>query len=447
MLSKSITRYNPQFLFIIGFIFLFCSLGFADDYEEIYLKFDSYTPVYGINQFAPNAQKISKTLSGIVFDSNYDNGSILDVTSTGINTFTCTLATDSGELGYATYWFRFRMTGIAGRNITLTIDHSQNPRPVISFDSTTWRRLTSSEAPTSTSMVLTFGATTNFAELAFFYPLGYGETFSKVSSLVAASTYGTLTVIGQSYQGRNMLMVTVQDTTVPNTGKHRIWVHSRAHAGEATGTYCMLGFLEQVLENSSTGRQLRNNCIFNIVPLENCDGVYLGNTRWDSQGIDPERQWNNPSRIPEVANIKTQVDSFMAGVKPIQVALNLHSTVSNFADSFFWKHLAPSVTTTFENIEQNYINSVDSATPLFNNLDPQTSQLNASLFIESYFWNNWHESVMAMTHEGHYYYRTGTSQYVTGDDYREVGKALAVALIQDFNLQFVPVELSRFTTE
>jgi hypothetical protein len=447
MLSKAITRLNLLFLLIIGFIFILGALGFADDYEEQYLKLDSYTPVYGINQFAPNAQKINKNLSGITFDSNYDNGSILDITSTGANTFTCTLATDSGESGYATYWFRFKMTGVAGRTITLNINHSQNPRPVISFDSVTWRRLTSTEAPNSNSIALTFGATTNFAEVAFFYPLGYSETLSKVSSLVVMSTYGTISIIGQSFQGRNMLMVTVQDTTVPNTGKHRIWVHSRAHAGEATGTYCMLGFLEQALENSSTGRQLRNNCIFNIVPIENCDGVYLGKTRWDSQGIDPERQWPNPSRIPEVANMKAQIDTFMAGAKPIQVALNLHSTVSNFADSFFWKHLSPSVTTTFENIEQNYINSVDSATPLFNNLDPQYSQLDPSLFIESYFWNNWHESVMAMTHEGHYYFRTGTSQYVTDQDYKDVGKALAVGLIQYFNLQYVPVELSRFSAE
>jgi hypothetical protein len=446
MLSKSITRLNLLFLLIIGFIFIFCSLGYADDYEEQYLKLDSYTPFYGINQFAPNAQKINKNLSGITFDSNYDNGSILDITSTGVNTFTCTLATDSGEMGYATYWFRFRMTGVAGRTITLNIDHSENQRPVISFDSITWRRLTTSETPSLSQIKLTFGASTNFAELAFFYPLGYSETFSKVSSLVNASIYGTISSIGQSTQGRNMIMVTVTDTTVPNAGKHRIWVHSRAHAGESTGTYSMLGFLEQVLENSSTGQTLRKNCIFNIVPLENCDGVYLGHTRWDSQGIDPERQWNNPSRIPEVANMKAQIDPFMAGANPIQVVLNLHSTVSQYTDSFFWKHLSPSVTTAFENIEQNYINSVDSATPLFDNVDPQTSQLSATLFIESYFWNHWGESVMAMTHEGHYYFRTGsTTQYVTDQNYKDVGKALAVGLIQYFPI--VPVELSRFTVE
>ncbi len=428
--------------------FIFYSLAAADDYEDQLLKKEVYIPSYIEKPFAPGAQKISKSLSGITFNSNYDNGSILDITSTGVNTFTCTLAVDSGELGTASYWFRFRMTGVAGRTITLNINHSENPRPVISFDSVTWRRMTATEAPTLTRLFLTFGASTNFAEVAFFYPLGYSETFSKISSLVNASTFGTITTIGQSTQGRTMIMVTVTDTTFSNTGKHRVWVHSRAHAGEATGTYCMLGFLEQILENSTTGQTLRKNCIFNIVPLENCDGVYLGHTRWDSQGIDPERQWNNPSRIPEVANMKAQIDPFMAGANPIQVALNLHSTVSQYTDSFFWKHLYQSVSSTFQDIEQNYINSVDSATPLFNNADPQTSQLNATLFIESYFWNNWREAVMAMTHEGHYYFRTGsTTEYVTDQNYIDVGKALAVGLIQYFNLTYVPVELSRFEAE
>ena len=72
--------------------------------------------------------------------------------------------------------------------------------------------------------------------------------------------------------------------------------------------------------------------------------------------------------------------------------------------------------------------------PLFGNLDPQASQLNATLFIESYFWNNWKESVMAMTHEGHFYTRITDGQYITGDDYKEIGRAQAVALISYFNL-------------
>ena len=194
----------------------------------------------------------------------------------------------------------------------------------------------------------------------------------------------------------------------------------------------MLGFLSKVTEDSDAGRLLRRYCIFNVIPVENADGVYLGLTRWSAQGLDLERQWGSTSPSPEVANLKAQVDAFMASPNPIQLALNLHSTVSQFSDNFFWKHLQPSVTASFETVEQRYIDSLDHATPLFNNLDPQTSQLNASIFIESYFWNNWGANVMAMTHEGHFYYRTATTAYNTGQDYYDIGRAMATALVEYF---------------
>jgi hypothetical protein len=231
-----------------------------------------------------------------------------------------------------------------------------------------------------------------------------------------------------------MWMVNLTDPTVADTGKHRVWFHARAHAGEVTASWVMLGFLQQITENSSLGQRLRRNCIFSVVPTENVDGVYLGLTRWSAQGLDPERQWGQASPIAEVANLKAKVNLFMAGSNPIQVALNLHSTVNNFADSFFFKHLRPSVTASFETIEQNYINAANAATTYFDNLDPQTSQLDPTIFIESYFWNNWHENVMAMTMEGHFFFRPGTSTYNTGADYMEVGKGLAGGLVGYFNL-------------
>ena len=127
----------------------------------------------------------------------------------------------------------------------------------------------------------------------------------------------------------------------------------------------------------------------------------------------------------------------MASPNPISVALNLHSTVNNFADAFFFKHLSPSVTATFEAIEQRYIDAVNAATPYFDNLAPATSQLNACTFVESYFWNNWGEAVMAMTQEGHYYHRVTDGAWNIGADYRELGRGEARALISYYNLPAV----------
>jgi hypothetical protein len=414
---------------------------FSDCIDELYFQTGKKTPAGLISQRGAYPQKITKVLQGITFDSDYDNGSLENVTESDSNVFNCTIYTDSGELGAAQYWFRFRMSGVAGRTITLNIDHGDNPRPVVRFGTGgPWRRMTSTEAPSTARIIVTAPADVNEAELAFFFPSGFGETCRKVNDFVRASDDATSSLIGLSFQGREMLMLNVTDRNATDTGKHRVWVHSRAHAGEVTATLLMLGFLEQITGDSYTARRLRRFCIFNIVPLQNVDGVFLGHTRWDSQGIDPERQWPDPYRIPEVGNIKDRVDAFMTGENPIEVALNMHSTRGNFTDTYFIKHIRDSVTEAFEEKEQKFINAFKNATPLFNNLSPHTSQLEPVKFIESYFWNNWGEAVMAMTHEGHFYRRITDNAFLTDEDYYELGRAMARSMIEYFNLPPIPYE-------
>jgi hypothetical protein len=327
---RNIARLAPALVAL-----LFAATGAQADDMEFGVVVPRSEITIPLAPISSNNQKTSATIQGIFFDSDYDNGSIQDIVGAGTNTFNCTLFTEDGEIGTSKYHFRFKMTGVAGRTITLNIDHSNNPRPFVSLDGVIWRRTTSTEAPTNSRLVLSFGATENFAEVAFFDPLGYAEVNNQVNKIVDSGVGATTGVLGLSYQGRPMWLVTVTDNAVPATGKRRIWVHARVHSGEITASHVMLGILEKTTEDSAEGRRLRQNCIFNIVPTQNCDGVYLGLTRWDSQGIDPERQWDNPSRIPEVANMKAAIDWFMAGANPIGVALNLHSTSGNYTDTFF----------------------------------------------------------------------------------------------------------------
>ena len=74
------------------------------------------------------------------------------------------------------------------------------------------------------------------------------------------------------------------------------------------------------------------------------------------------------------------------------------------------------------------------------------SQLAACRFIESYFWNNWREDVMAMTHEGHFHRRITDNGWITGEDYEELGRAQAAALIEYLGLPDVPEQMSVFAT-
>ena len=372
-------------------------------------------------------------IDGITFDSDYENGSLGAMKLAGPDLFRGELFVESGELGNRSYWFRFKMTGVAGRSIRILLDHSENRRPFIRIGDGSWRRMTAAESSSTLRMTLTFADDEDDAEVAFFEPLGLMETYEIMDSMAEGSPFFSAEVIGQSVLGNDVVMTTVEDLRYPSAEKHRVWVHSRAHAGEVTSTHSMLGFLEQTLEDSELGRRLREHCTFHIVPILNVDGVQLGHTRWDSRGLDPERPWCAID-IPVVQAVKNVVDGFMTSESPIEMALNLHSTRGTYTDTFFFKHLAPSVTPAFEEIQQRYIDAFAAATPLFGNLNPQSSQLNACVFIESYFWNNWGEAVMALTHEGHYGRRITDRAYLTGSDYRELGRAMAVALVEYFGL-------------
>ena len=381
------------------------------------------------------ANQFSTELDGISFDSDYENGSLgsIERIPEEHGHFRATLFTESGELGDRSYWFRFRMRGVSGRSLTIALDHSENRRPFVRIGSNPWRRMTAMEAPDTQSIVLKFSDDQNDAEIAFFEPLGLQETMLQVDDMVANSSFAVSEIIGRSHQGRNLTMITIDDSRYPVANKQRIWLHSRAHAGEVTSTHSMLGFLQQALADSEIGRRLREHCIIHIVPILNVDGVALGHTRWDSQGLDPERPWCDVD-IPVVKALKNEIDRLMASERPIALALNLHSTRGNYQDTFFFKHVAPSVTRKFEQIQQRYIDAFARATPLFDNLSPQTSQLHTCRFIESYFWNNWGDSVMALTHEGHYGTRITDNQFLTGNDYRQLGAAMATALIEFFDL-------------
>lgn len=134
------------------------------------------------------------------------------------------LHVDDGELGTASYWFRFTMDGVAGRAVRLNLSHTQNPRPVVRFFNAgtgtwgAWRRLTAAEAPSNTAMELTFTASQNRVELAFFYPLGVQETYDRVNALVASSPHATATIPAlKSFQGNDFLVVTVNDDGYPDS--------------------------------------------------------------------------------------------------------------------------------------------------------------------------------------------------------------------------------------
>ena len=72
---------------------------------------------------------------------------------------------------------------------------------------------------------------------------------------------------------------------------------ARIHPGESNASWIMKGLLEFLVGPSETASWLRQNIVFKIVPMLNCDGVIEGNYRTSLTGVDLNRHWDEPTQI------------------------------------------------------------------------------------------------------------------------------------------------------
>ncbi|KAG5468324.1 hypothetical protein LSCM1_02304 [Leishmania martiniquensis] len=81
------------------------------------------------------------------------------------------------------------------------------------------------------------------------------------------------------------------------SGKHYVVLTARVHPGECPGSHLMHGCIDFLLNcTDSRAAALRHNFVFCIVPMLNPDGVIRGHSRVDSNGVDLNRMYRDPSR-------------------------------------------------------------------------------------------------------------------------------------------------------
>lgn len=88
-------------------------------------------------------------------------------------------------------------------------------------------------------------------------------------------------------RGRPLRMLEFGDPASP---RHVVLI-SRQHPPEVTGTFALLGFVEELLGDSELARRFREQFRVHVVPLMNPDGVDLGHWRHNTGGVDLNRDW------------------------------------------------------------------------------------------------------------------------------------------------------------
>ena len=208
-------------------------------------------------------------------------------------------------------WFYFRVTGAAGRPITLRILNCggsaypfgwPNYRACMSYDREEWVRVDSDYA----DGILTFRPTPerNSVWFAYFAPYTMERHHDLVAAAIAhpAVTYRSL---GQTLDGQEMDYLRIGE------GKLQVWLLARQHPGETMAEYWMEGALERLLDDGDpVSRRLRERAVFHLIPNMNPDGSRRGHLRTNAAGVNLNREWHNPSleRSPEVFHVLAEMN-------------------------------------------------------------------------------------------------------------------------------------------
>ena len=109
---------------------------------------------------------------------------------------------------------------------------------------------------------------------------------------------------------------------------HRVFLRARAHPWESGGNWIVEGLVSRLLKGDEDARRFLDRYCVYIMPMANKDGVALGRTRFNFQGKDLNRDWNQPADpqlSPENAALEKWLEDMIAKGQAPHLALELHN--------------------------------------------------------------------------------------------------------------------------
>ncbi len=133
-----------------------------------------------------------------------------------------------------------------------------------------------------------------------------------------------ITSIGQTVEGRILSIIQIGDDSAP----YRVFIRARAHAWEAGGNWVVEGIIRSLLNELEQDHSYLSNYSVYILPMANMDGVANGVSRFNMNGMDLNRNWDEPADpvlSPENAAIESWLEGMITrGLKP-HLAIDFHN--------------------------------------------------------------------------------------------------------------------------
>lgn len=279
---------------------------------------------------------MSDITADIAVDAAFDSGNI-DVLA--IDGAKARLAIPADHNSSFAQWFHLRISGAAGREVTLRIEGleaSAYPagwpgyRACVSEDREYWGRASTSydKGDAGGTLTIRYTPASDIAYFAYFAPYSMERHHDLVAEAAAAEgvTYRRL---GTTLDGRPLDCLEMGD------GDCEVWLYARQHPGESMAEWWMEGALEMLTDPADpVARVLRRHCRLHVVPNCNPDGSFRGHLRTNADGVNLNREWAEPSaqRSPEVLAIRNAMDE-----SGVDFAMDVHgdeAIAANFIAGF-----------------------------------------------------------------------------------------------------------------
>jgi hypothetical protein len=146
----------------------------------------------------------------------------------------------------------------------------------------------------------------------------------KFLATIRTNALVQIETIGKTVQGRDLEIIRVGRPEAP----YRVFLRARAHPWESGGNWIVEGLVDRLLKSDNDTREFLDRYCVYIMPMANKDGVALGRTRFNFQGKDLNRDWNQPADpqlSPENAALEKWLENMIATGHAPHLALELHN--------------------------------------------------------------------------------------------------------------------------
>ena len=285
--------------------------------------------------------------SPIVVSSDFDSGSIDTLWESRPNFLTGwpkhRKQKSSSDDQY--YWFYFKLSNVANKDITIKLDslagiyrggphliYTKGTQPVYSYNQKNWERINDVRYDSKLhSLSFRNLFTQDSVWIAYAHPFSYGQGLALIDS-IAGNQFLTIETLGTTLQGRNINLLTVTDTTVPDAEKKVVFITTLQHAGEYCGGYVVSGLLNFLLSDNNNAALARKTTVYKIIPMMNPDGIFHGITRFNGNYEDLNQEWDDDFTDtlhlpvePEAACVKKWIRDWRSSGRNIDIGLDIHS--------------------------------------------------------------------------------------------------------------------------